>query len=353
MQPAAIFDQLMLALPLPILAVNAAGQVVQVNDAAQEFFMASATRLQQHNLTQLLGEGHGLLDLLGVAVNEHAPVREKHMAFNFGKVIYADVLVYPIDDAAQMIGILIQPLGVADTIDQHFTAQKSASHVSSIAGVLAHEIKNPLAGIRGAAQLLALSASEDEQPLTQLITDETDRITRLIDHMEQFGAGAPPAMAQFNIHEVLGHVQQLAQAGFAQNIDFIEEYDPSLPDVWGSRDQMIQLILNLVKNAAEACEGVEEPQIKLTTAFRPGLWVTQDGGTRVHLPLEVCVHDNGCGIPEAVKPHIFEPFNTSKPTGRGLGLALAAKIIRDHGGLISADSTPSGTRFKLVLPWVR
>jgi two-component system nitrogen regulation sensor histidine kinase GlnL len=221
-----------------------------------------------------------------------------------------------------------------------------------MAQVLAHEIKNPLSGIRGAAQLLEPGLKDEDRALTQLICTETDRIRTLVDRMEVFGDERPLVAEPVNIHSVLDHVKRLAESGFAERIKIGVEFDPSLPPVAGNRDKLIQAFLNLVKNAAEAIqEGREHGRIMLRTAFRPGVRLAVPGtGTRVSLPLMIEVEDSGPGVAEQLKPHLFDPFVTTKRTGTGLGLALVAKIIGDHGGVIECESESKRTVFRVLLP---
>ncbi|MCG8695358.1 MAG: ATP-binding protein, partial [Minwuiales bacterium] len=218
------------------------------------------------------------------------------------------------------------------------------------AAMLAHEVKNPLSGIRGAAQLLEQNAPAEDRPLTHLIRDEADRICALVDRMEVFSDGGPVDRKPINIHLVLDRVRQLAQAGFGRHVRFIEHYDPSLPPVHGNRDQLVQVFLNLVKNAAEAAPE-SGGEIRLSTAYRHGVRLAIPGSKdRVRLALEVSVADNGPGVPEDLRPYLFDPFVTTRAGGTGLGLALVAKIIGDHGGIVEADNARRGAVFRAHLP---
>ncbi|MCB1547194.1 MAG: two-component sensor histidine kinase, partial [Hyphomicrobiaceae bacterium] len=210
----------------------------------------------------------------------------------------------------------------------------------------------PLSGIRGAAQLLEPGLQDDDRALTQLICSETDRICTLVDRMEVFGDERPLETAPLNIHSVLGHVKALAETGFGQGVRISEDYDPSLPPVLGHRDKLVQAFLNLVKNAVEAVEQDKDGgRVVLKTAFRPGVRLSVPGSEpRVGLPLMIQVEDNGPGIQDGMMQHLFDPFVTTKRTGTGLGLALVAKIISDHGGIIECESEPRRTVFRVLLP---
>jgi two-component system nitrogen regulation sensor histidine kinase GlnL len=258
----------------------------------------------------------------------------------------------PLPDQPGLILLMLQQRSMAQMIERQLTHRASARSVSGMAEVLAHEIKNPLSGIRGAAQLLEPGLKDEDRALTQLICAETDRIRNLVDRMEVFGDERPLAAEPVNIHVVLDHVKRLAETGFAEAAKISVEFDPSLPPVPGNRDKLVQAFLNLVKNAAEAIEETREPgRIILRTAFRPGMRLAVPGtGARISLPLMIEVEDTGPGVAEDMKPHLFDPFVTSKRKGSGLGLALVAKIIRDHGGVIECESIPKRTVFRVLLP---
>jgi two-component system nitrogen regulation sensor histidine kinase GlnL len=245
---------------------------------------------------------------------------------------------------------MLQERSIARKLDHQLTHRNAARSVTAMAAMLAHEVKNPLSGIRGAAQLLEQTVSDSDRALTQLVRDEADRILDLVGRMDMFADDRPISRGPVNIHEVLDHVRRVAEAGVAQGLRFRESYDPSLPSVFGNRDLLIQVLLNLVKNAAEAI-GDESGVIHLSTRYQQGVRLAvPGGGARVDLPLVVSVTDTGPGIPDDMQAHLFDPFVTTKGKGSGLGLALVAKIVGDHGGVIEFDTGPRGTTFHVMLP---
>lgn len=351
--PSGTADAVLDALPHPVIMVSADGRVANANAAAESFFEASLPLLRRHRLCDLVPFGSPLLALIdqvrlrGAAVNEYKV--DLGTPRNPGERL-VDLHVAPL--RPDHVVVMLQERTIADKMDRQLTHRGAARSVTALAAMLAHEIKNPLSGIRGAAQLLEQSVGDDDRTLTRLICDEADRIVKLVDRMEVFTDERPIEREPVNIHVVLEHVKRLTQSGVARHIKFVEDYDPSLPPVLANRDQLIQVFLNLVKNAAEAIgENATDGEIQLSTAFRPGVRLSLPGSkTRVSLPLEFCVKDSGPGVPEDLLPHLFDPFVTTKSTGSGLGLALVSKIIGDHGGIIECESQPRRTIFRVLMP---
>lgn len=342
------------SLPQPILVCGPDNAIHQANYAAEAFFGASTSILTRQKLNDFVAFGSPVLNLVETVNAQRAPRVEYRMRVSPNRVgpdRTVDVFAAPLADKEGEVVLLFQERTVADTIDRQLIFRGAARSVSGLAAVLAHEIKNPLSGIRGAAQLLEQSVSDDERPLAQLIREETDRIVRLLERVDVFGDDRPLERTPVNIHVVLERVKLIAKSGIAQRIKIVEDYDPSLPPLLGNQDRLVQVFLNLVKNAAEAIENEPKPEIRLSTAFRPGIRIGVAGtGRRVSLPLEVVVEDNGPGIPTDMVPFLYDPFVTTKPDGSGLGLALVAKVIGDHGGVIDIDSKPGRTRFRILLP---
>jgi two-component system nitrogen regulation sensor histidine kinase GlnL len=351
-------DLIVNALPLPVLTVGEGGEILHANAAAENFFDLGLRMLRRQTLTDLLPFGSPVVTLVEEVRQRGASVSEYRVDVGsprIGAERIVDVFATPLGDDGKAVVLMLQERTIADKMDRQLTNRGAARSVTALGAMLAHEIKNPLSGIRGAAQLLEQAADENDRVLTRLICEEADRIVKLVERVELFGDERPVERGPVNVHGVLDQVKRLAQSGFARHIRFVETYDPSLPPVLGNRDQLVQVFINLVKNAAEAI-GVDalEGEIVLSTAFRTGVRLQVPGSReRVSLPIELTVRDNGPGIPADLVPDLFEPFVTTKAQGSGLGLALVSKIVGDHGGIVECDPAPRRTTFRVRLPMFR
>jgi len=342
------------ALPMPAVVLDANDQFRFANQAAEQFFQQSIATLMGMSLGEFLAEDSRVFALLRQVRIQDSPVSDHHLLLQSPRLNRSGVSAHgaPLPEMVGAVVLTLADGSTAAMLDRQLNFLGAARGATAMAAMLGHEIKNPLSGIRGAAQLLEQNASEADIELTQLIQDETDRIRNLIDRMEMF-SDRPIDRAAVNIHRVLDHVRRVSQSGFASHLRIVEEYDPSLPPVWGNRDQLVQILLNLVKNAAEALSesGQERGEIHLITAYHHGVRIAVPGTSeRVHLPLQIIVRDNGPGIAEELRSNLFEPFITTKRGGQGLGLALVAKLVSNHGALIECDSRPGRTSFRLSMP---
>ena len=353
---------LLSALPIPTVLLDGQNRFRYANQAAEQFLGVSMSQLCNMSLEALVPGDNPLFSLLAMVRSEGSTIADHDLALHSPRLQKTGITVQaaPVPEEPGAVVLTMQDSSAARTLDRQMAFRGAARSVSGMSAILAHEVKNPLSGIRGAAQLLEASVGEADRELTVLIRDEADRIRALVDRMEVFGE-KPIERAAVNIHRVMEHVRRLAQADLGREeldrgtVRFVENYDPSLPPAWGNRDQLVQVMLNLVKNAAEAIHGgpaaPERGEIVLSTAYQHGVRLAVPGShQRQHLPLVVTVRDNGPGIAEDMRRFLFDPFVTNKPTGSGLGLALVAKIVGDHDGLIEVDSRPGRTEFRLYLP---
>ncbi len=362
--------QLLNALPHAALLIDRSYKILEANHAAEQFFRTSKAIMRREGLEHFVPFGSPVLSTVDQAAEEGSPLTAYGVDLATPRQpedMLVDVYAVPLIEAVprrgqddmeaapvSKVALTFHPQARTLKLDRQLTSQSSARSVSGLAAMLAHEIKNPLSGIRGAAQLLEGSVDDEDRALTQLITDEADRIVKLVDRMEVFSDERPIERGPVNIHTVLEHVKRLAETGFGSHIKFVEHYDPSLPPVLANRDQMIQVFLNLVKNACEAIGNADDGEIILATGYKPGIRLSVPGSaTRVTLPLEFSISDNGGGVPRDLLANLFDPFVTTKSNGSGLGLALVAKMIRDHGGVVECENSERGANFKVMMPVYR
>ncbi|RJK97397.1 PAS domain-containing sensor histidine kinase [Paracoccus aestuarii] len=348
------------ALPLPALILDRAGRIAAMNDAAEIWLNMSrnstlgrvlhgdelGARLRiQPDLTALLSRVRASDEALYQA-QVHFQIGDRAGGHHARR---AAVHAGPDGDGG--VTLLIVPQD-DDGIHQARHVRSAARSVIGMAEMLAHEIKNPLAGIRGAAQLMAMNATPEDREMADMIVSESRRIVALLDQVERFGDTSAPDLAPVNVHDVLEQVRRSAQVGFAADVQIVTDYDPSLPPALADADQLTQVCLNLVKNAAEALAGKAGGTIRLRSHYDHTLRRPPDEAdpTGRPLPLQIEIEDNGPGFPPAIADQVFEPFVSGRENGTGLGLALVSKIITDHGALIRVDSRPGRTVFRISLP---
>jgi two-component system, NtrC family, nitrogen regulation sensor histidine kinase GlnL len=343
------------SIPSAVFSLDRQLRFSSANPAAEQLFGASWNVLAGRALPEFVAAHASLLALIrqvqgtGTTISDYGI----ELALARGETVAVDSHVCPVPELEAHVLVVLHPCSVARRLDQQISHRRSTRSVAGLAATLAHEVKNPLSGIRGAAQLLEPAVGEDDRQLIKLICDETDRICALVDRMEEFGDTAPVERRSVNIHQVLEHVRRIAQAGFARHLRMVELYDPSLPEVEGDRDRLVQVFLNLVKNAAESAPSAGGT-ITLATQYQHGLRVAvSNSRSRLELPITVEVHDNGPGVRPDMVDHLFEPFVSSKRSGSGLGLSLVAKIVADHRGVVSYVPSEPGATFRVRLPAAR
>jgi two-component system, NtrC family, nitrogen regulation sensor histidine kinase GlnL len=347
---------LLQSIPSAVLSLDDRLRFRFANAAAEQLLSASWNVLAGRRLEEFVAPHATIVALVRQVQASGATISDYgiELALARGETVSVDSHVSPVPELPRHVLVVLHPCSVARRLDQQISHRRSTRSVAGLAATLAHEVKNPLSGIRGAAQLLEPTVGDDDRPLIRLICDETDRICSLVERMEEFGDTVPVERRSVNIYEVLEHVRRIAEAGFARHHRIVEHYDPSLPEVAGDRDRLVQVFLNLVKNAAEVAPP-EGGQITLATQYQHGLRVgLGNSRERLELPITVEVRDNGPGVPEGVVDHLFEPFVSTKRRGRGLGLSLVAKIVADHGGVVSyLPGEAGGATFRVRLPAAR
>jgi len=342
------FEPIWLALPFPAFVINTEGKIAEVNDAAEGFCMASRKQMQGKALESFAGVGSAVVDAMAQAQGGMRSVVLHDVKVGWGGQPRGVANVQATRLGEGEVLLMLHPRSIADKMDRSLLHRNAARSVVGMAAMLAHEIRNPLAGISGAAQLLRETLSAEDRELTEVIRDESKRIGDLVNRVEAFGDMGPGKVEPVNIHDIIDRAKRAASAGFAAHMNFRDVFDPSIPPTAGSADQLMQVIINLLKNAAEAAPagGV----ITLKTTYRPGVKLLLPGKRSQSLPIEISVKDNGPGIASGVLDDIFEPFVSTKASGTGLGLSLVSKIMADHGGVVDCKSDANGTEFRLLLP---
>jgi len=339
-------------LPIAVIALDEHNRVIDANAAAEVLLGQSRALLRVMPLNELIAPDNPLFSLIAAARNQQISVVEYDLSLGGPRLDAAHMAVEiaPMAERPGHVVVALLNRRIERRISQQQMGRDATRSVRALAGMLAHEVKNPLSGIRGAAQLLEAKLEGPDLQLAELIREETDRIVALINRMEMFTDDRPPRLEAVNIHEVLDRVRRLAQHGVAAKVDFQVRFDPSLPPVNGNRDMLIQAFFNLVRNAAEACPA-ERGIVALSTSYQTGLRLGGRHGTWRHQRcVTVTVEDNGIGIPAHMQASLFDPFVSEKPGGKGLGLALVAKIVQDHAGIIEFASEPGRTQFSNMLP---
>jgi two-component system nitrogen regulation sensor histidine kinase GlnL len=339
------------SLPLPALLIGPTGLILDVNPPAETFLNASSKSLVGQPLLDRLSIDAPMEEALARVHAHESPlfIAEADVTTGERAPVQCALQMAPLQDSAGCVLLLISPREIAERLGRSMQVTSAAKSAIGMAEMLAHEIKNPLAGISGAAQLLAMGLSPEDMELTDLIVEETRRIVKLLEQVEQFGNLRPPARRAVNIHDALDRARRSALVGFGAHMSIVEDYDPSLPATFADNDQLMQVFLNLLKNASEAA-GSKGGTIRLHTFYDHSLRRRRKDGSGSTLPLQVEIIDDGPGIPPGIATDVFEPFVSGRENGTGLGLALVSKIISDHEGWISVDSAPGRTVFRISLP---
>ncbi|WP_108814200.1 two-component system sensor histidine kinase NtrB [Loktanella sp. Alg231-35] len=338
------------SLPVPSLMLDGQDVITMSNPAAENFLNMSAKALEGQRLWEKV-----MIDAPLEGPFQRARINRTSLFVNDVDVgsgerapMLCNIQFAPLQGSEDTMIVMISPREIASRINQNHSTGKAAKSAIGMAEMLAHEIKNPLAGITGAAQLLSMGLTPEDQEMTDLIVAESRRIVKLLEQVEQFGNLRPPELKPVNIHDVLDRARQSAAVGFGAHMLFVEQYDPSLPQTMADADQLLQVFLNLLKNASEACK--DAGTLRLRTFYDTSLRVRRSDGTQARLPLQVEIIDDGPGLPREIADDIFEPFVSGRENGTGLGLALVSKLIGDAGGWISVESVPGRTVFRVSLP---
>ena len=344
-------SQIFAALPNPVFVLDPENRFIYLNQAAEIFFQTSQMILLGTPLTSIIPADSNFLSMVRRAWAQLISVGDQGVELAGPKIglKLINLQITPFGDQEPRLLICIQERALAERLRGQSLFRGAARSIAAMAALLAHEVKNPLAGIKGAAQLLESDLDGDDQNLTRMIVEECNRVTALLDRMEGFAGGANLVLAPLNIHEILDHCLNLAQASYGAHMKIRRSYDPSLPLINGHRDLLIQAFINIIKNASEATD--MNGQIVIKSSYSQGrrlAYSALDGGS--YAPVQVEVVDNGRGVSEELRDHIFDPFVSGRSGGSGLGLTMVASVIADHGAMIDVESVPGQTVFRMNFP---
>ncbi len=339
------------SIPYPSFVISQKNEILNANSSAETYCLNSVKQIKSRSVETYFGKNSIILSSINQARDTRILVKVYNVEVSWSNksVSTHDVIVSPIGYSTEEVLLLFHPHGMSKKMNQSLSHRSAARSVTGMASMLAHEIRNPLAGISGAAQLLEANISAEDKELLNIVKNEASRIGNLVDRFQTFGDIRPIKQNPVNIHDILNRAKRAASAGFAKKIEIVENYDPSLPLAKGDPDLLLQVVQNLLKNAAEAVPD-SNGQISIETAFRQGVRLNIGNFSKEHLPLQFSIVDNGMGIPEQLKDDIFDPFVTSKSTGSGLGLAFVSKIISDHGGVVEYARLNDRTVFSVLMP---
>jgi len=347
-------DSLLRTIKYPLIIIDNNDSIIASNDDAEMFFGLSRNILNKYKFTTLYPKTSPMYYLIEQSRDKKTTIREYSLIINNiidHKEREVDIQVSPFEDTDLLLLIFIER-GIAKKFNRQYMQAGSTKSLIEMSSILAHEIKNPLSGIKGAAQLLLDGASDENKSLINIICDETDRINNLINSMEVFSDNTQIKKEKLNMHTIFNHVKLIAENGFAKNVNFIERFDPSLPDIYGNKDLLIQVLLNLIKNSCDAIkDNQSKGEIILSSSFLSSVRISlPTSNKRLELPLCFSIEDNGGGIDKGLIDNIFDPFITSKKDGKGLGLPIVAKIIQDHDGVIECEQTNKGIKMSILFP---
>ena len=344
-------DAIWSSLPIATVVVDDSDCVVDINPAAEDLFNCSARAVFGKQITTLTNDKVLLSDSLQQVRNRQSPllVDDFVIAPQNRDCLISTVQIAPLTEGQGQLLVCIKSREIEGKIGPGSRAKSAARAAVGLADMLSHEIRNPLSGIVGAAQLLSMKLQGDDRELTELIVEEAYRIRKLLEQVDQFGQTDKSECTSLNVHDLLDRACRLAGIGCAAGIEIKTEYDPSLPEVWAHRDNLLRVFLNLLQNAAEALEE-KGGSIRIRTHYDRFLIVRSADGAEQVLPVHVEVMDDGPGMSPEIAANAFEPFVSGRKNGTGLGLALVSAILTDLGGWIAFDSKPGQTVFRVSLP---